>query len=116
MDNLFVRRQDNLVTEVVIDEYKTGQEYDEHAHQKQLYAMVAMVLYPQIEHVQVCGVYIDKGKIYPTTYNRAHLHSMKYTWKREIDKLSVPIYPARPGMHCRWCPKSNKRGGPCQVG
>jgi hypothetical protein len=118
MDNLFVRHCPDTkdVTEVVVDEYKTGQEYDEHAQQKQLYAMICFVLFPEVNSVVVNGVYIDKKKIVPTAYSRAHLHSMQYTWDREIAKLSVPIYPARPGMHCRWCPKSKEKGGPCQLG
>ena len=115
IDNLFVFDYGGT-KRVVIDEYKTGQEYDEHAQQKAMYAMVGMVLYPDIDSIEVVGVYLDKKKLKPTTYNRAHLHSMQYTWQRDIAKLDIPIFPARPGIHCRWCPKSNKKGGPCKVG
>jgi len=112
MDNVFI-----YPDKVIVHEYKTGNIYDEHAEQKQLYALVALVLWPNVEEVQVVGVYIDKSKVVPTTYSRAHLPSMKFMWQREIDKLSLPMYPARPGMHCRWCPKSSKHGdGPCQLG
>ena len=112
MDNMFVYED-----RVLIHEYKTGQEYPEHADQKQLYAMVALILYPQFDSVEVQGVYIDKKKIIPTTYSRGHLHSMKYVWERQIKKMLLPMYPARPGMHCRWCPKSNKKeGGSCPLG
>lgn len=117
MDNLFVRSDDmGSVVEVVIDEYKTGQIYDEHAEQKALYAMVSLILYPTVEEVEVYGVYIDKKKVEHTRYSRLHLPSMQYTWKRQIEKMKVGIYPARPGMHCRWCTKSKKAGGPCQLG
>jgi hypothetical protein len=112
MDNVFV-----YPDRVHVHEYKTGQEYDEHAQQKQLYAMVCLILFPDITEVVVEGIYIDGKKRQPTTYSRAHLPSMQYSWKREIDKMFVPIYPARPGMHCRWCPKSSKKeGGSCPLG
>ena len=112
MDNVFV-----YPDRVHVHEYKTGREYDEHEHQKQLYAMVCLLKYPDIPHVTVESIYIDGKKRKPTTYSRAHLHSMQYTWKREIDKMFIPIYPARPGMHCRWCPKSSQhKEGPCQLG
>lgn len=112
MDNVFI-----YSNKLIIHEYKTGKEYDEHADQKQLYAMAGMLLWPEIDNVKVVGVYIDQQKVVPTTYNRAHLPSMQFMWKRQIDKLHLPIYPARPGMHCRWCPKSSKHGdGPCPLG
>jgi hypothetical protein len=111
MDNVFV-----YPDRLCIHEYKTGQEYDDHADQKALYAMIAMLLFPDHNSVEIKGMYIDKQKEVVNTYSRALLHSMKYHWKREIDKLSVPIYPTRPGGHCRWCPKSNKGGGPCPLG
>ena len=112
MDNVFVYGPDK----VSVHEYKTGQEYDEHADQKALYAMIILIMFPEVQSVTVEGVYIDKKKIKPTTYQRAQLFSMKLHWTREINKLSIPIYPARPGGHCRWCNKSNKQGGPCQLG
>ena len=112
IDNVFVYPE-----RVHAHEYKTGKEYDDHVHQKQLYAMVLMLLFPDVPEVVVEGIYIDQGKRVPTTYSRAHLNSMKFHWKLEIDKMFVPIYPARPGMHCRWCPKSHKHNdGPCKVG
>ena len=111
MDNIFF-----YPDKLVIDEYKTGQEYDEHAHQKQLYGTVALALYQNYSSVTVNGVYIDKKKIVPTTYSRGHLQTMQFQWKREIDKMAIPMYPARPGIHCRYCPKSSKKGGSCNVG
>ena len=118
MDNMFVYKDDEDVTfKVVIHEYKTGQIYDDHVDQKQLYAMAALIIYPELDEVEVTGIYIDQKKQFSTRYSRLHLHSMQYTWQRRIDKMHLPLYPARPGMHCRWCPKSSKwKEGSCQVG
>ncbi len=112
MDNVFV-----YPDKVRIHEYKTGKEYPDHAQQKSLYGMVALIMWPEIDDIEVKGVYIDQAKTSPTPYSRSHLHSMKYTWKRNIDKMFLPMYPARPGFHCRWCPKSSKHAdGPCKLG
>ena len=111
MDNVFVYED-----RVHVHEYKTGRKYDEHAHQKQLYAMVCLLLYPDINEVTVEGIYIDGKQREATIYSRAHLTSMKYTWKREIDRMFIPMYPARPGIQCRWCPKSSGKGGSCSLG
>jgi hypothetical protein len=111
MDNVFVYEN-----RVHVHEYKTGRKYDEHAHQKQLYAMVCLLLYPDISEVTVEGIYIDSKEREATIYSRSHLTSMKYTWKREIDRMFIPMYPARPGIQCRWCPKSSNKGGTCQLG
>ena len=113
MDCLFVNESENLLA---IDEYKSGQEWPEHPDQKALYGMVAMILYPLVNSVPAVGVYFDKNKLVPTTYNRPALFSMKMNWKRRIDRMAIPMYPARPGRHCMWCPKSYKKGGPCQLG
>jgi len=112
MDNVFVYHD-----KVLVHEYKTGQVYDDHVDQKQLYAMAILLMYPELDEVEVIGIYIDQKKQFPTKYSRMHLHSMQYTWSRRIDKMTLPLYPARPGIHCRWCPKSNKKeGGTCPVG
>lgn len=113
MDNVFYFPNEN---KVVVHEYKTGREYDEHAEQKQLYALVSMVLWPDVEESTVVGVYIDQKKVVPTIYSRAHLPAMQYTWKRQIEMMALPMYPTRPGMHCRWCNKAKSNGGPCPFG
>lgn len=111
MDNVFV-----YPDQLIVHEYKTGQVYDEHDQQKSLYALTMLCYFPEYESVTVEGIYIDKKKVVPSTYNRLQISAMKLMWKKDIDKMDLPIYPARPGMHCRWCPASKKAGGPCQVG
>lgn len=113
MDGVWVHKSGKRVE---IDEYKTGREYPEHAEQKALYGLAAMLLYPDIPEVKVTGVYLDKKKLVPTTYIRPHMMAMKLTWDKDIHKMSLPIYPARPGLHCRYCTKSMKEGGPCRAG
>lgn len=112
IDNLFLYED-----KVLIHEYKTGREYPEHEEQKLLYGIIALTLWHQYSEVLIEGIYLDLKKVVPTRVNRTFLKKMQDVWKRDIAKLDVPIYPARPGIHCRWCPKSSKNAeGPCELG
>lgn len=111
MDNVYLSS-----TKVVVDEYKTGREYPEHDDQKALYGLGILTKFPQFDSVTINGVYIDQKKVKPTTYDRSSMTSMRYMWERRIGKLQLDIYPARPGLHCRWCPASKGKGGPCKLG
>jgi len=112
IDNLFLYKD-----KVVIHEYKTGREYPEHEEQKLLYGIIALTLWHQYSECLIEGIYLDLKKVVPTRVSRTFLKKMQDVWKRDIAKLEVPIYPARPGIHCRWCPKSSKQeGGICQLG
>lgn len=111
IDNVFV-----YPDRVVMHEYKTGRYYPEHEEQKALYGMVGLILFDHVEQVEVHGVYIDQKLVKPATYDRLQLPSMQFMWQKDIDKMELDIFPARPGQHCRWCPASKLAGGPCQVG
>ena len=112
MDNVFLYKD-----KCIIHEYKTGREYPEHEDQKLLYGMIALTLWHQYVEVLVEGIYLDLKKVVPTRVTRTFLKKMQGVWERDIGKLAIPIYPARPGMHCRWCPKSSKKeGGECLLG
>lgn len=120
-DQGFVRGYiDNVLVgqdEVLVHEYKTGKVYDDHGDQRALYGLIIMLLYPHITNVTVVGLYIDEDIITPSTYNRTQLMPMKMHWQKAISRLHIPVYPARPGIQCRWCPKSSKhKEGPCAVG
>ncbi len=112
IDNLFLYDD-----KVLIHEYKTGREYPEHEEQKLLYGLIALTLYPEYSEAVVEGIYLDLKKVVTTRVSRTFLKKMQGVWERDLAKLDVPIYPARPGIHCRWCPKSSKKeGGVCQLG
>ncbi len=100
-----------------IYEFKTGGIYEDHAHQRHLYGLAAMVLYPQYPQVEVISVYFDKHETVSVEYQRSMLNTYKYMWMQRIDKLNVdPHFAARPGPYCNWCPFSRKKGGPCEFG
>jgi hypothetical protein len=108
MDNVFISEGC-----WVVHEYKTGQIYDDHAHQKALYALCILTQFPNLQEVEVVGIYIDKKKKERTLYSRRQMTSLRLDWERRINRLSLPMYPARPGNHCRWCPKGE--AGECPL-
>lgn len=103
---------------IEIIEFKSGKVYPEHEQQKRLYALAAMKYHPP---AQIGGVrlwYIDQkeeGDSYA-----AHRHSVPMlevefeNFPREF--LQDTLYPARPGVHCRWCHFRRSNGGPCEFG
>jgi len=119
-EDAFVRGyMDNVIVnpdKLLVHEYKTGSIYPEHEDQKALYALASLLLFPDYDTVEVQGIYIDKKKVVPSTYGRVSITSMKFMWAKRINKVHLNIYPARPGLHCRWCVASKAKGGPCQVG
>ncbi len=100
-----------------IFEFKTGNEYDDHVFQRQIYGIAALVLFPKYDEVEVIGIYFDKGKEVSETLYRSRLATYKYLWTERIDRLNTdPYFAARPGPHCNWCDYAKKRGGPCRFG
>lgn len=97
-----------------IYEWKTGKMYDEHADQRSLYGLAALLLHPHHEKVIVTTVYFDLHLTKPSTYSRNELSAYKWVWERKINKTKPPQpYPMRPNWKCRYCDFSKKNGGKC---
>jgi len=100
--------------QLVVYEWKTGKEYPEHATQRHLYGLAALLMYPQHKEVTVTGVYLDQVKNVTNTYLRSQLSTYKWAWARRINKTKPPQpYPMRPSWKCRFCSYSKKQGGTC---
>ncbi len=100
--------------ELVVYEWKTGKEYPEHANQRHLYGLAAMLMFPQHDKVRVIGTYLDQCKNVENSYLRSQLTTLKWTWTRKINKTKPPQpYPMRPSWKCRYCNYSKNQGGTC---
>lgn len=103
-------------TTVVIIDYKTGKiREQEHKGQRSLYALGAMVKYPDAQHVVVQHWYLDSGEMHEDTFEAADLDELKEYWVNQTvimfrDKRFAP----KPGNHCRWCHFSKGKAGPCR--
>lgn len=105
---------------VVID-YKTGKRDGkevEHSEQGQLYAVAALLRYPEIEKFTVEFWYVDVPDIYRQVYTRAQAMRYLATFNKEGLKITTATsFPARPnGYNCRFCMYGPKGSSVCAVG
>jgi hypothetical protein len=100
---------------VQVEEYKTGKVYQEHAKQRSLYGLAALLKYPGTEEAAVTTVYFDqKGENTTTVVKRTSLVGLQRVWERHVKKVQPPQdYPMRPSFKCRWCNFSKNNGGRC---
>lgn len=117
----YIRGYIDLIVEdddgLVVYEWKTGNIYDDHDLQRNLYGLAALLMYPQYEEVEVISVYFDKKKTIPRIYKRAMLTTYKWMWNERVNKINNDEYRVpNPGYYCDWCPYAKKKGGPCQFG
>jgi CRISPR/Cas system-associated exonuclease Cas4 (RecB family) len=104
----------------VVD-YKTGRIYaDKHRDQFRIYAVAGAMLYPSVTRVTVEGWYIDQNEIKQDEYDADELRDKH---REEIEERARRVLVAaadpaterdeRPGDVCRYCPFSQRKGGPC---
>jgi len=118
---------EDATTMVVID-WKTGkfraEQADDYIMQLELYALGAMLTFPQVEVVKPRLVYTDLGTVYPVQdgdimHTRGDLAQLRKAWEqRTKPMLRDGTFAPRPNDKCRWCHyrNSNKAagGGQCK--
>jgi len=98
-----------------VKDYKSGQMYDSHREQLELYGIIGLKIYPEVKRVETSAVYIDTGHegmdgslipaMLPRTIER---------WEKDaIMMMADENYEPRPGNACRWCEYKKAKGGPC---
>lgn len=101
-------------TASVID-FKTGKLNDGHREQLELYAIGTFTLCPDVEEVTGELWYLDQGEIVEETFKRAALQPLIKRWDKKTKALLTDrVFEPRPGFHCRYCPFSKEKGGPCE--
>lgn len=104
--------------ERVVDlyEWKTGQIYDSHKYQAELYALIGLVKWENADLSRVTNVYFDqKQNTPPAEMRREDLEGYKMMWLERYNQvMDDDIYPANPGWYCRYCDHSRGNHGPCQ--
>jgi len=100
--------------ELIVYEWKTGKEYDDHVVQRNLYGLAALIMQPKYEKVRVITTYLDLGKNAETTYHAMMLSTYKWMWTKHINKTKPPQpYPMKPSWKCGSCQFSKNNGGKC---
>lgn len=103
---------------VKVIDYKTGKVNDAHLGQLSLYAMTAMLQYPEAEGASTELWYLDHGVLRPDppkVYDRAELPALKKEWAAKAKPLlSDAKFTPKPSKACTWCTYSRAKGGPCK--
>lgn len=104
--------QDGLL---FVKDYKSGQMYDDHRNQLELYGLIGLVRYPDVKRVETSALYMDTGhEGMECSIIRAMLPKMIDKWHGEAETMmSDETYDPRPG-NCKWCPYAKTKGGPCE--
>src|ERR1039458_6929865 len=75
-----VKQKTQRRTSVVVIDYKTGKLHPEHEQQRSLYALGAMLMYPDAEEVAVQHWYLDAGELQASVFPAAALEGLKTLW------------------------------------
>jgi hypothetical protein len=98
-------------------DHKTGKRRDEHEYQLGLYALLAFLMFPEVQTVETEVWYLDQGK--PSlnrTYRREQTGYLQILWENEVRPFfSDEMWAPRPSYLCRWCHFRKDNGGPCQM-
>jgi hypothetical protein len=100
-----------------ITDWKTGklpENLEKAFYQLELYALVGFVESPRATTVESRLVFTDHNHPEVKLYRREDLERLKRTWVKRVKPMFADTrFEPTPGAHCRWCPYSAAKGGPC---
>lgn len=100
-----------------VTDFKTGRVNEDKTfmfYQLELYAIGTFLMKPKVKEVEARLLYTDHGVEQKETYERGQLKGLQRAWvKRTLPLFTDTRFEPRPGNHCRWCPHSAAKGGPC---
>lgn len=96
-------------------DYKSGQMYDDHRDQLELYGIMGLHIYPEVKRVETSAIYMDTGhEGMEGSIIRPMLPKLVDKWHGQAVKMFEDNdYDPTPGTGCRWCPYAKAKGGPC---
>lgn len=101
-----------------LSDYKSGQMYDSHRDQLELYGIVGLMVHPDAKRVETSAIYIDTGyEGMQGSIIRAMLPKLIDKWEGKIVAIETDdVFEPKPdlGRKCKWCPYSKAKGGPCE--
>jgi hypothetical protein len=100
---------------VRVFDWKTGKIYPENEDQTIFYGMLALMKAPEAEEASLELWYVDQDLIkLQTPVKRKDIAGVQKDFNKRAGRMyAANKFPAEPGMHCRMCSFSNKKGGPC---
>lgn len=110
-----------LCTERFIPTHNTGKRFGnelKHAEQLQLYALTALIRYPEVEQVTTELWYLDQNELASFIMHRKQLgRYIKIFDKRGLALTETTEFKPKPSIHaCKWCPYGPDKQGDCAYG
>jgi len=100
---------------ITIFDWKTGQEYDDHRDQREIYAAAYHGSNINDVPIKVMHVYFDKKLNTITEFRPDDIPEIRKRWENNVDMMFSDTRMApNPGWHCRSCHFRRENGGPCQ--
>lgn len=98
-----------------VEDHKTGKSMGKevaHTQQTQLYAVAAMLRYPELEIVEAQLNYLDEGKTRTKRYQRdAVMHFLERWTQRGVKMTTAMVFKPKPNKgKCRFCPFGTENG------
>ena len=100
-----------------IYDFKSGKPYANHKKQLELYALIGLSVFPEINEVKCGAIYIDSGKLgYLKSVTRNDAKELIPQWSERASKLFADLtLIAKRGSGCYWCCYKDSLGGPCSA-
>lgn len=99
-----------------VQDLKTGQEYEDHPNQGELYACIGLAKYPEARGVITEFWYLDQKYPVQVKYPRRLLLKKTNRWLEEGAKVldtSQKYLPSPSKEVCKWCVHASDREGSC---
>lgn len=111
----------HLGSEAIVIDYKTGRKFGneiKHGEQLQLYALVTLLRYPELEWVTAQLWYLDQDEVTQLRFRRDQALRFRERWhKRGLNITTCEKFPPNPNIFsCRYCMYGPWGSGHCQVG
>lgn len=101
-------------TTVIVIDHKTGKKWPDHAKQARLYALGAMLTFPDACKIIVKYWYLDLGEETAEEFAGNAVEKLKQEWANASrPMLSDTLFEATPNRFCGWCHFRKSNGGPC---
>ena len=109
--------QSDDMTEVTIDDWKTGKTKNAaYAEELDLYRCAAAHIW-SVDRYRIRLVNVDDGKITEQTCTRAEALASREKWDERATLMAVESeWLPRPNQWCRTCAYANSSGGICKFG
>jgi len=100
-----------------LHDYKSGRPYADHDAQLDLYSVLGLLRYPDVQRAEASAIYIDSGNegACRSTIREMLPHKIRL-WTAELDRIDDDgKFLPTPGGHCKRCRFGVSKGGPCDA-